>query len=134
MLIEKISINFFFPLVFDLLDACICQLWLGMLFRNIHCVCHNGFDLRPNGTLERSGCDFDDWAKVKFRWTAKEFYQSQDVCQLSWAKEWLSKASCAIHIYSVTCTSYFLKGQLKTSFFLFSAISRTTSLNLRTEC
>ena len=47
-------------LVFDLLDACICQLWLGMLFRNIHCVCHNGFDLQPNGTLERGGCDFDN--------------------------------------------------------------------------
>lgn len=55
-----LSFFFFFPLVFDLLDACICQLWLGMLFRNIHCVCHNGFDLWPNGTLERSGCDFDD--------------------------------------------------------------------------
>ena len=58
-----------------------------------------------------------DWAKVKFWWTAKEFYQSQDVCQLSWAKEWLSKMSCTIHIYPVTCTSYFLKGQLKISFF-----------------
>lgn len=55
-----VFLTFFFPLVFDLLDACIRQLWLGMLFRNIHCVCHNGFDLRPNGTLERCGCDFDD--------------------------------------------------------------------------
>ena len=55
-----VFLTFFFPLVFDLLDACICQLWLGMLFRNIHCVCHNGFDLQPNGTLERGGCDFDD--------------------------------------------------------------------------
>lgn len=32
---------------------------LGMLLRNIYCVCDHVFDLWPNGTLERCGCDFD---------------------------------------------------------------------------
>lgn len=50
-------LRFFWYLI--LVDDCGHQLWLGMPYRNIHCVCDNGFDLRPNGTLERCGCDFD---------------------------------------------------------------------------
>lgn len=100
-------------------DTCGYQLWLGMLFRNIHCVCDHEFDPWPMVLLRDVVVTLRGWAKVKFWWTTKEFYQSQIACKLSWAEEWLSKMSWATHIYSVTSTSNFLKGQLKSSFSYF---------------